>query len=753
MERGPATIRVTASLDAIAAAAAASSDGVILFDDESLVLYANAAARAIFGLERDDRPHGRRLVADSDVDAIDAAASSLKDVGYWSGRTTVRNLRTGEGTIVALSIWLLDTEPQADGTPGSTAALSVLRGTSQDRPTEFELADALEDLRTRAIEQRMIAGLNRTALTGRFDDLTTAALRAISTVVEARHAVIFRPPTPGSGLRLVAALDPEPFGDLVLPPGPTTFAGYALERGEVVSCPDARTETRFDNSSMVSFGLLGGVAVPITGGTEDIWGVLVVYDLAPRTFSPDEVSFLVTVAEVLASAVRRTELERELRYRSLHDPLTHLANRTLAYRRIDDALTRSRDDGSMTAVMLVDLHDFRAINDSFGHTAGDAVLGAVAPMLTRAVRSEDTVARFGGDEFLVVCPDLRNSFDATVLAQNVAAAFRRPLAVGEHSTSVSVCVGISVGYGEYTAAEMVRQADIAISGAKKDGPGSIEVYDRVQGGEAMRRLTIATELRVAIENGSLSLVYQPIVDTTDRRVVAVEALARWTSPTLGPVGPGEFVPAAERAGLIVPLGTWALRRACEDAVRWQHDRPIELRVNVSPLQLRRRGFVSDVARILSETGLPATRLGIEITESVWLEDTPTVRENLDVLHRSGVKVLLDDFGVGHSSLGYLTRFPILDAVKIDRSFVSELPREQSEAVIAAVVALSTAFDLEVVGEGVETEEQLRSLHRCGCRLVQGFLLARPMPAADFERIVASGGVLGAAESAAPITLE
>lgn len=255
----------------------------------------------------------------------------------------------------------------------------------------------------------------------------------------------------------------------------------------------------------------------------------------------------------------------------------------------------------------------------------------------------------------------------------------------------------------------------------------------------MRRLTIASELRSAIENDDLDVAYQPVFDIRSGRMTGVEALARWTTSSLGVVGPDEFVPAAERAGLIGPLGSWVLRRACTEAARWQTGDPVELRVNVSPLQLRQRTFASSLADTLERTGLAPDLLGIEITETLWLEDTSAVKNNLDELHRMGIKILLDDFGVGHSSLDYLTRFPILDAIKIDRSFVADLPTEQSEAVIRAVVSVADAFGLDVVGEGVETTAQLDSLVRCGCGYAQGYLMARPLPPGDVTALVASGG--------------
>ncbi|MBY6707041.1 EAL domain-containing protein [Rhodococcus sp. BP-241] len=713
-------------LAALTAISESSQDGVVVFDRNTSVRYANAAARTILEFPAHENPSARDLVADTAASTLDLILSELNATGAWTGRIAVGT----PARPILVSAWVLGP------TDGHEVVVATLVDGSERQEREEELVDALTAVRRRAREQRIVAGLNRAALTGSFDDLVATALQSIVDLVGATHAVVFR--RRGADRLAVHAATFEPPDEETLPSGTATLAGYALEREEVIVCADTRDETRFDVTLLEDHDLRSGIAAPVRGG-DGTWGVLVVYRTEPHTPSADTLSFVVTVAAVLASAVRRSDLERELRYRSLHDPLTQLANRTLAYQRIDSALGVSREDGTLTAVILVDLHDFRTINDSFGHGAGDAVLTAVAPMLTRTVRPSDTVARFGGDEFLLVCPGLRSTFDAIGVAQGVLAMFRRPLTIGNRTTTVTACMGISVGYGEHTAAEMVRQADVAMGGAKKEGPGSYELYDKVQGGEALRRLTIASELRSAIENDDLDVAYQPVFDIRSGRMTGVEALARWTTSSLGVVGPDEFVPAAERAGLIGPLGSWVLRRACTEAARWQTGDPVELRVNVSPLQLRQRTFASSLADTLERTGLAPDLLGIEITETLWLEDTSAVKNNLDELHRMGIKILLDDFGVGHSSLDYLTRFPILDAIKIDRSFVADLPTEQSEAVIRAVVSVADAFGLDVVGEGVETTAQLDSLVRCGCGYAQGYLMARPLPPGDVTALVASGG--------------
>lgn len=716
---------------AVAAVADGVANGVMLVENGSL-RYANLSARESLAAAADVVPP----VLAGIVDAV-------RRTGFWSGAVTDPDEVAGE---LVASAWMVDAGP------GSDVAMVVVSrrpAPPPSPPDDVDLRDVPGDVRRRTDRQQVMSALHRIAVTGSADHLANAILETVPPLFDAEHVLILRPTPDGRSMSVLGATgrtSGELEGVQVRSSG---IAGHAMREGGPVVCVDSRRETRFDTSEMRQFGLLSAAAVPVPG-TPDDWGVLAVYRESVGVVTPDALTALILLADVLGAAVHRTDLEHRLRHRSLVDPVTSLDNRTSAYRRLDDALAAGRVDGRLTAVVLIDLDGFRTVNETFGFGTGDALLAAVAPVLSGVARRGDVVARLGADEFAVVRAGLTSTFEATELAATILAAFAAPIRVEGRDTVVTACAGVAVGHGHRTAADLVREADVAVRAAKRGGPGRLEVFDSAAGGALRRRWAIATELRAAIDSDALTVVYQPVFDIEAGVLVGVEALARWTSPTLGPLGPDEFVPAAEQAGLIAALGERVLRRACLDAAQWQGllartglDTPpsIDLRVNVSPLQLRMPGFLATVDDALADAGLAPATFGIEITESVWLEDSDTVRSTLLGLHERGIRILLDDFGVGHSSLGSVTRFPLLDGVKIDRSFVAGLPEHRSEAVIGAVVSVADAFGLDVIGEGVETPEQMARLLRCGCRRAQGFLLGRPTDANAVADLVERGGRL------------
>jgi diguanylate cyclase (GGDEF)-like protein len=451
----------------------------------------------------------------------------------------------------------------------------------------------------------------------------------------------------------------------------------------------------------------------------------------------DELSF---VARALNETVARTEAAtNRLAQQANYDTLTGLPNRDLVLDRLGQALARSRRDGSLMAVLFIDLDRFKPINDSLGHHAGDEVLTEIARRLTTVARGGDTVARLAGDEFLVVRAGFAAPENAVETAELVVAELSRPIMTGTGAAAREVTVGASVGIAyadgatDLTPADLVRDADVAMYRAKQRGRGRVEVFDDALRIAVELRLRTQEELRHAISGGQIRPHYQPIVDSTTAAVVGFEALARWQHPTRGLLGPDQFIEVAEETGLIVPLGAEILARACAEAVRWQRHRPgLRMSVNVASAQLADPTFVSQVAAVLAETGLDAHALSLEITETTLMADPDAVAETLRAIAALGVHLALDDFGTGYSSLTYLRRFPV-QALKIDRSFVAGIGHDrEDEAIVGMILNLTQALGLRVVAEGVESAEQLDRLRRLGCPLIQGFYFGRPMPAEQIE---------------------
>jgi diguanylate cyclase (GGDEF)-like protein len=520
-------------------------------------------------------------------------------------------------------------------------------------------------------------------------------------------------------------------GVIALPAGKGTQAGYALSTRQPVVAEDLHTETRFDPRPLLEQGMVSGMNAVIEGH-ERPFGVLSAHSKRRRHFSEDDVNFLVAVANLLSAAVERRRREQAARHAALHDPLTELPNRSLALDRLDLALARRRRDRTAVALLLLDLDRFKVINDSLGHAAGDRVLVELASRLREIVREEDTVARLSGDEFVVVCEsegDIRSS--AVALAERVCATVARPFALssGEHILTASVGIAIAEG-GEDTSASLLRDADAAMYRAKRRGPGRYELFDRTVRAQVLARLRTETELRGALETGQLCVFYQPIIELASGRPVASEALVRWIHPRHGLIPPLDFISIAEETGLIVELGRHVLREACAQGAAWQRrfETPLQMFVNVSGCQLAGAAFPGEVADVASASRLLPGTLGLEVTESVLIEEAGSAMDVLGTLHERGVRIVLDDFGTGYSSLSYLRQFP-LDGVKVDRSFTDGLGDSRRDAAIMrAIVQMCQALELIVVAEGVESAAQLKQLRSLGCELVQGYLLCHPMPA-------------------------
>ncbi len=448
---------------------------------------------------------------------------------------------------------------------------------------------------------------------------------------------------------------------------------------------------------------------------------------------------------VMHDISERKQFESALAHQATHDPLTGLPNRSLLLERLGISLERARRRGGRVAVLFLDLDHFKVVNDSLGHALGDRLLLAIADRLASALRPGDTIARFGGDEFVVLCQDLHGRADAIAIAERINGAVSGPFVIDE----VEVFVGMSIGIAfpdrltaETDPATLIRDADAAMYRAKERGRGRWEVFDNAMRASAVDRLDIENALRRALERRELRVHYQPVADLRTGEVVGVEALLRWEHTERGLLLPGEFIAVAEETGLIVPIGSWVLEQACRQLVRWDAAvptaTPLSLAVNLSGRQLGHPGLVDGIGEVLGETGIDPARVELEITESVLMDDVEMSQDTLARLRGLGVRLAVDDFGTGYSSLSYLRRFPV-DLLKVDRSFVDGLGSDPSDsAIAAAVISLAHTLGLHAVAEGVETAEQLAELRALGCDRAQGFLLARPAPGDAVAELLAQG---------------
>lgn len=449
----------------------------------------------------------------------------------------------------------------------------------------------------------------------------------------------------------------------------------------------------------------------------------------------------------LEDVTERLSYEQTLAYQASHDPLTGMLNRRGLLQALSVSMARASlpSKPAGTAVLFLDLDDFKVVNDSLGHEAGDHLLIEVARRLSASVRAGDVVSRFGGDEFAVLCQGIRDDEHASEVAARVLEAATRTVEVAGTVVSVSGSLGVVLLSADHLEAEdVLRDADAAMYQAKAAGKDRFVLFDEAARERYRRRHQLVMDLRVALERGDLHVAYQPVVrlaSPVSGAPYAVEALVRWDHPVRGMVSPQEFVALAEENGLIAALSAQVLRAACRQTAEWQQAygslAPSRVCVNVSPLQLRHVNFVQEVAGVLRETGLPGSSLTLELTESAVMEDPTIAAASFAALRELGVRVAIDDFGTGYSSLALLRTLPV-DLLKVDRSFLAEIEEEGAARVVAAVVGLGEALGLEVVAEGVETADQVAELERLGCPMAQGYLFSRPLSVHQLQERMEKG---------------
>jgi len=528
----------------------------------------------------------------------------------------------------------------------------------------------------------------------------------------------------------------------------------AYRFGVSVAIDDLRADSRFPRFSPrgLAEGMGAVFTFPLVLDAERL-GALDLYRDQPGGLSEQDLDAARVLADVASAYLFNAQARIDasatvarLNHRSLHDPLTGLANRTLFEELLEQAISRARRSQNVAAVLFADLDGFKAVNDRYGHHVGDRLLSAVAGRLTRALRPGDTAARLGGDEFVVLCEDLREREDAEHVARRVASAISEPFDLQGHRIIVTASVGIAFsGLGENVPEALLRDADFAMYQAKNDGGDRLQVLDPAVRLAADRRDQLELDLQQAQGRNQLSLAYQPIVDIHSGQMMAAEALLRWTHPERGSVAPAVVLPSAERTGLILPLGEWVLHQACSDLQRWQSsgiDVP-SIAVNVSAHQLMGPAFAQTVAHVLDATGADARGVSLEVTETVFLADVSRAITVMQDIKDLGVELSLDDFGTGYSSPNYLRRFPF-DCVKIDRSFTADAPTDKvTRSLVSAIIDFSHGMNLMVIAEGVETSSELDQMSGLGADQAQGFHLSHPLTRDELERYAYSGARHGA----------
>jgi len=489
-----------------------------------------------------------------------------------------------------------------------------------------------------------------------------------------------------------------------------------------------------------------------------VWGSLMVSRVARAGGSG--------LVAVLQDISARKALERDLLHRAFHDALTDLANRQLLRDRMDHAVARAMREPEHLAIIILDLDDFKSVNDTQGHAAGDRLLQRIASALLSVTRGCDTVARLGGDEFAVLLEGMQDEDGHEVAAQRIVNALSRPIEIGEgRMVTVRASIGIAMYRPGEGSDELLRNADVALYEAKSRRRGRWVVYDPGMHAALVDKVSLEADLRAAIEvcqledkpglkqtgafprfpdrrpaQGWIHLAYQPVVDVISNQILGFEALLRWTHPERGDVPPTTFIPVAEETGLILPLGRWALRAACEQASRWNamrsHD-PLHISVNLSAKQILDEQLANDVEAALAESELPPDCLTLEITESVIMQESAVTRTRLNELKELGIRLAIDDFGTGYSSLSYLQQFPI-DVLKIDQTFLHRMHQGANDAaLVRTIIGLAKLLSLHAVAEGVEDTGQQEQLRDLGCDSAQGFLFGRPMNAQEAESWLAS----------------
>ncbi len=692
--------------------------GMLILSPQLAVLRANRALCALLGRTPDELL-GRSILEFTHPEDVQRSLQQKSTMlaRPAAGQLIKRYLRP-DGAVIDAVVTTAYVEPDArDSEDASPYFFSQLQDVTEQRRAERQKA-VIAELGHGALECSDVMNLMAETVVQVRDTL------AISACLIGRRLA-------DGDVRVVAATDETL--DLTVPRGQPSQTAFTLSEKSPVLSNDLLDETRFSVPAMIlTKGVRRGLSVPVPERIGARYAIVAHAPAEARPFRDEDARFLEAVAHVVGCALDRAASEEELRRRALEDPLTGLANRALLSSQLETELRHARRLGNRVSVLELDLDRFKAVNDTLGHTAGDLLLCQVAARLTACVREEDLVSRPGGDEFTIVATRTADDHAIASLAQRLVDSLAEPFELQGHEVFVTGSVGVAVSdQGIETPEELLRDADAAMYRAKELGGACYEVFDAALRDRLIERMEIEADLRHALERDELLLHYQPLIALDDDRVIGFEALIRWQHPERGMMRPDQFIPIAEETGLVVPLGSWVLRAVCEQLTRWPES--IHVSANVSPLQVKPQ-LVDEVAELIARHDIAPRRLVLEITESLVLD--PDTKPIVARLRELGVQLALDDFGTGYSSLGSLQRFP-LDVLKLDRTLISSMTEDGGSAVVRAAIELGRALGVSVIAEGVEGHTQLRALRALGCRIGQGYLFARPMPASEAEAVLAA----------------
>ena len=672
----------------------------------------NAADRLVRGTLA-DLTRAMRALAVGDLDAARASVEN-RHVVVHSADEVGKMARS-------FNVILDEASRAADSLDGAREALLANR---------HDLERLVGERTVHAEQNAAVAELARLALASSDIDVVLGhGTRAVERTLRAHHVTVLEHFAFGRTLSRLGTAGTDVVVDLLATDETSAPWHVAVASDRPVELDPSVARTVFPDAEP------GGACVwaPVWIGSELCFGVVAQATASTSSFSENDLGFVAAVASVIGTAVQRIRAEHELNRQALHDPLTGLANRVLFSDRLAHALDRLRRNPSTLAVLFVDIDLFKVINDSLGHAAGDRLLVQFSDRLTRSLRPGDSVARFGGDEFVILCEELVDEREAAIVGERINGALAAPFTLDGREHIVSASIGIACASScDAAPADLLRDADAAMYHAKSTGRARSAVFAVSMRTQAVRRLETELALRRAIANDELRLYYQPIVIPGSGAIEGVEALVRWAHPTNGLIGPGEFIPIAEETGLIVPIGEFVLGEACRQTQLWRSSIPglehLTVGVNLSGRQIAQTDLVEVVANTIAASGLPPSHLVLEITESVLMADAEYAIRVLRALKALGVRLSVDDFGTGYSSLSYLRRLPV-DALKIDRSFVDGLGVEtEDSAIVHAIVTLAGSLGLDTVAEGVETRGQQDALIALGCHRAQGYLFSRPISA-------------------------